>query len=144
MNFRSDDNTFRTRFMKSFKHSLLFVLICGFCVFIIFTRIVINPTPSAPIGYYWKCLSSKNIKVGDWILMDNPYPDFVDARGLIKRVEKIENDKVWLGGQSDTYIASYYGIDENSAHSFDSNYFGWVEKSKLNKLVLLFAEEKED
>lgn len=87
-----------------------------------------NTTASMPYGLYLR-LPAWNLKVGDLVEMDNPfYESFgVEAqRGLLKRIEGIEEDMYEVQGEGDL--------------SYDSTYFGLVGKEYIrHRIVPLYV-----
>lgn len=83
-----------------------------------------NTTASMPYGLYLR-LPAWNLKAGDLVEMDNPfYGSFgVEAqRGLLKRIEGIEEDMYEVQGEGDL--------------SYDSTYFGLIGKEYIRHRII--------
>ena len=87
------------------------------------TILVINTTPSMPLGFYLRTHMAP--KVGDIALIINPRPDVVHARYLIKDVS--EDDGLFLT------------VSGRHERSFDSRYYGKIPKIFSEKLVPLIT-----
>lgn len=86
-----------------------------------------------PFGIYMR-LPAWNIKEGDLVELDNPmdssYLGVNVKHGLLKRVERIESD------------GSYYVLGEHEL-SYDSRYFGSVEKKYIKSKLIPILTTKE-
>ena len=87
------------------------------------TILVINTTPSMPLGFYLRTHMAP--EVGDIALIINPRPDVVHARYLIKDVS--EDDGLFLT------------VTGRHKRSFDSRYYGKIPKIFSEKLVPLIT-----
>lgn len=112
----------------------LIVFLIAVLVFLILVRLFpINTTASMPYGVYMR-LPAWNIKVGDLVELDNPmdssYLGVYDKHGLLKRVDHINED------------GTYYVLGEHE-RSYDSRYFGAVDKSYIKSKLIPIWTTKE-
>lgn len=90
--------------------------------------IAYNPTASMPYGFYFRSPFVLNVDVGDLVQVKNPMPGYlgVDAENLLKEVTRVTED-------------SKYIITGHSPDSFDSRYFGAVDRDLITAKVYPIA-----
>ena len=141
--------TMASRFLKRFLLVLCFVFIAlcfALCICICKERVVFSPSASVERGFY--LVLDSNIEEGKLVLFDCPLKEkttyIVDGKTyilcpsdmpkqLIKKVQKIEKDRMWVVGNSPEEIKKR----GETGVSFDSVFFGWCSTFGAKRLVYL-------
>lgn len=121
-------------FNKLFIFFILSVGLISFFVIIIFYSglFFYNPTPSLPYGLYIKCLFNKNLTTGSLVVFKNPSTLTNSQKRLIKRIDKIDGDYLFVTGDNSQTIFDRCKVD--NLISYDSYIFGLVPKNNVVKV----------
>lgn len=127
---------------KSKQVTLLSVFFVFFIVIAILTSIFIlllkigiivySQSPSIKYGFF--LVTGGEINVGDYVIFnapENPY----GFKKLLKKVEKIEKDNLFVTGRTSKEIEKETGIA--NLISYDSKIFGYIKKYDCKKVIEL-------
>lgn len=119
--------------VKIFQVFLLFIIFIAVCIALFVVEIALkiitfSPSPSISYGFFIRTLN-QNIKVGDFVRFDNPKAD-IQAKKLLKMVEKIEDNKLYVQGKSEEELFKETGVE--GLVSYDSDFFGWIDVQECN------------
>lgn len=89
------------------------------------TVLVFNSSESMPRGFYLRVPGSPT--VGDYIIFNNPNTQMVPVPLLLKRITYEEDEGFIVSG--------------NHPRSFDSRFYGAVDKKNVRRVVPLFIWE---
>ena len=114
------------------KKLIIFVLLTS-TVLLLIRCFPLNVTASMPYGLYMR-LPPWNIKEGDLVELDNPMDSsslgVYVQHGLLKKVDHINED------------GTYYVLGEHEL-SYDSRYFGAIEKKYITSKIIPIWTTKE-
>jgi len=109
------------------------ILIVMFSVLLVLMLFGFNSSSSMPIGIYMR-LPAWNLKVGQIVAFSNPLADGqfgvnVGSSSIIKRIVRLDGEKIYVRGEDDA--------------AYDSRYFGYLTSSYIRfRAVPVFVFDK--